>query len=173
MPPVATTVKRSHHQRRPVPAFTEEMFRGFHGGRLLWLEAWLTSISSGFIFEKAIMNLKTALMVVGMVGIMAVAATLFAISYVAYGTFAYSGGKALERLAADEQSYWAKYDQLQAGMTYDQVVEIMGEPDRDALGLRATWRVNGSGLNQIAVYFQAGKLRKVRWLHLGRFVMEK
>ena len=41
------------------------------------------------------------------------------------------------------------------------------------LGLRATWRINGSGLNQMAVYFHNGELRKVRWLHLGRFVMEK
>ena len=41
------------------------------------------------------------------------------------------------------------------------------------LGLRPTWKVNGSDLNQIAIYMYDGKVRKVRWLHLGRFVLEK
>jgi|SRR3989339_1087091 len=94
-------------------------------------------------------------------------------AYIGYSTFAYSGSKALPRITAEEQPYLIKYNQLQRGMTHDQVRAILGESDRNELGLRPTWRVNDSSINQIAVYFQGDRLRKVRWLHIGRFIMEK
>jgi hypothetical protein len=115
------------------------------------------------------MKFKTALLVAAVV-----VAPLGAGSvYFAYSTFAYSGTEAIARLTEDDRPYLLKYDQLQRGMSYDHVVAILGEPDRDALGGRATWKVNQSSLSQISVYFAEGKVRKARWLHLGRFVMEK
>jgi len=98
---------------------------------------------------------------------------IVAVGSVAYSTFAYTGSKALARISTDEKGHLEKFNQLAIGMDYDQVVEIMGTPDRDALGLRPTWKVNGSDLNQIAIYMYDGKVGKVRWLHIGRFVLEK
>jgi hypothetical protein len=98
---------------------------------------------------------------------------MVAIGSVAYSTFAYTGSKAVARVSTNEKRYLDKFNQLTIGMDYDQVTEIMGTPDRDALGLRPTWKVNGSDRNQIAIYMYDGKVRRVRWLHLGRFVLEK
>jgi len=113
--------------------------------------------------------MKTAWMIIAGVLTLGVAASL----YVGYSTFAYSGDRAFSRLTPEEQPYLMKYNQLHSGMTYDQVLAILGEPSRDGLGIRPTWCVNNSGFNQIAVYFQDGRLRKVRWMHIGRFVLEK
>jgi hypothetical protein len=39
--------------------------------------------------------------------------------------------------------------------------------------VRPTWEVDGSALNQIAVYFWEGRAVKVRWIKVGRFIYEK
>ena len=57
-------------------------------------------------------------------------------------------------------------------MTYDDVISIMGPADREALGIRPTWKVNGSSLNQIAIYFSNDKIFKKRWLAIGRFILD-
>ncbi len=88
-------------------------------------------------------------------------------------TFLNTGDKALKRISPAEEPYLAKYNLLQIGMTYDQVIAIMGKPDREALGLRPTWRVNDSPFNQISAYFENEKLFKVRWMHIGSFILEK
>jgi hypothetical protein len=115
------------------------------------------------------MKIKTVLIIAASVA----ALGLLVCGYIAYSTFAYSGSRALSRLTPEDQPYFVMYNQLQTGMTYDQAVAILGEPDRYAMGIRPTWLVNDSSLNQIAVYFQNGKLRKVRWMSIGRFIMEK
>jgi hypothetical protein len=57
-------------------------------------------------------------------------------------------------------------------MSYEQVVTILGKPDREAVGIRPTWRVQGNPVNQIAVYFKANGVFNVRWISMGRFVYE-
>jgi outer membrane protein assembly factor BamE (lipoprotein component of BamABCDE complex) len=93
--------------------------------------------------------------------------------YVLQATFSNSGDKARTKISSAERSYLEKYDRIKIGMSYDEVVSILGQPDRDAFGVRPTWKVNRSSLNQIAAYFGNSRLFQLRWMAVGRFVMEK
>ena len=76
------------------------------------------------------MKNRTLLFVFGIILLMVAAV----VGYVAVPTFLNTGSKALTRITPVEKPYLAKFNRLQIGMTYDQVIAIMGEPDRDALG---------------------------------------
>ena len=106
------------------------------------------------------------------VAILLAALVLYAV-FLAYTTFSNSGDGARLKVSGQEQPYLAKYDLLSKGMTHEQIVSVLGPPDRDALGKRYSWRVNGNGLSQIAVYYDEGRARKIRWLHVGQFILEK
>ena len=88
-------------------------------------------------------------------------------------TFPYSGDKAIPRMSESERALLATLQTIAPGTSYDELVGILGEPDREALGLRPTWRVAGSPLNQVAVYMSDGAVRKIRWLKVGVFLWEQ
>jgi len=93
---------------------------------------------------------------------------------VAYWTVSTQGEAAIAAMTDDDRRWLAKLEALHAGMSYADVETLLGEPDReDIAGLRPTWAVDGSPLNQIAVYFWDGRAVKVRWIKVGHFFYEK
>ncbi len=93
--------------------------------------------------------------------------------YVMVETFSYMGEKALSRMNPDETAFLSQFEKVNAQMTYEQVVEILGPPDRSGAGMRPTWKFQGNPLSQVALYFHGGHPKKLRWLKLGGFVYEK
>lgn len=104
--------------------------------------------------------------------ILLIVITLATIAYGTYRTFSHQGEKALTQMTSAELALLEKVKLIRKGMSYNEVVILLGEPDRNALGLRPTWRVDGSAANQIAVYFVNDGVFKVRWLSLGDFIYE-
>ena len=72
-----------------------------------------------------------------------------------------------------EKPWLEKFDQLRPGMTREEILAILGEPDRGSLPSRPTWRVAGSASSQIAVTFTDHRATRIRWLAIGRFLLEK
>lgn len=97
-----------------------------------------------------------------------------AAALVFYRTFSTQGEAAIAAMTDADRRWLAKVETLRAGMSHEDVETLLGEPDReDIAGLRPTWAVDGSPLNQIAVYFWEGRTVKVRWIKVGHFVYEK
>jgi len=97
-----------------------------------------------------------------------------AAALVFYRTLSTQGEAAVAAMSEADRRWLAKVETLRAGMSYADVETLLGEPDReDITGLRPTWAVDGSPLNQIAVYFWQGRTVKVRWIKVGHFVYEK
>jgi hypothetical protein len=93
---------------------------------------------------------------------------------VLYRTVSTQGEAAIAAMTEADRRWLAKVELIRPGMTYAEVEALLGEPDREDLaGLRPTWEVDGSALNQIAVYFWEGRVVKVRWIKVGRFFYEK
>jgi hypothetical protein len=93
---------------------------------------------------------------------------------VLYWTVSTQGEAAIAAMSDTDRRWFAKVETLHGKMSYSDVAALLGEPDReDIAGLRPTWEVDGSPLNQIAVYFWEGRAVKVRWIKVGRFVYEK
>jgi len=93
---------------------------------------------------------------------------------VAYWTVSTHGEAAIAAMTDADRRWLAKVETLRGGMSYEDVETLLGEPDREDLaGARPTWAVDGSPLNQIAVYFWEGRAVKVRWIKIGYFVYEK
>jgi hypothetical protein len=88
-----------------------------------------------------------------------------------YRTISTQGEAAIAAMTDADRRWLAKVEALRAGMSRAEVERLLGEPDRDDLtGVRPTWAVDGSSLNQIAVYFWEGQAVKVRWMKVGHFV---
>lgn len=97
-----------------------------------------------------------------------------AAAYVFYRTLSTQGEAAVAAMTDADRRWLAKVETLHGRMTYADVEALLGEPDRDDLaGVRPSWAVDGSPLNQIAVYFWDGRAVKVRWIKVGHFVYEK
>jgi hypothetical protein len=97
-----------------------------------------------------------------------------AAALVFYRTFSTQGEAAIAAMTDADRRWLAKVETLHGRMGYAEVATLLGEPDReDIAGLRPTWEVDGSPLNQIAVYFWDGRAVKVRWIKVGYFVYEK
>jgi len=93
---------------------------------------------------------------------------------VLYWTVSTQGEAAIAAMSDTDRRWFAKVETLHGKMSYPDVAALLGEPDReDIAGLRPTWAVDGSPLNQIAVYFWEGRAVKVRWIKVGHFVYEK
>ena len=115
------------------------------------------------------MKLKNKILVaVVLVVIVVVAVVVLGV----YRTLSNQGEKAISLMNESELALLEKVSLIQKGMSYDEVTEILGEPDREALALRPSWMVNNSPFNQISVYFGNEGAFKVRWLNLGCFVFE-
>ncbi len=86
-----------------------------------------------------------------------------------------SGDDALTKMNSDEREYYDKtVSLLEIGVTYEDVVEKLGEPDRGAGSARPSWKpIADDNLNQIAIYFNNGKVRKIKWMKVGVFMWEK
>ena len=93
---------------------------------------------------------------------------------VLYRTISTQGDAAIAAMTDADRRWLVKVETLRAGMSHAEVEALLGEPDREDLtGARPTWAVDGSPLNQIAVYFWEGRAVKVRWMKVGHFVYAK
>jgi hypothetical protein len=89
-------------------------------------------------------------------------------------TFGTRGQDAVARMSDDERALLAKLQSLRRGMSYQQVIAIMGEPDDGGpFGMRPKWKVDGSPLGQVAVYIHPDGARRILWISLGRFVYDQ
>src|SRR5215813_1610734 len=89
-------------------------------------------------------------------------------------TFVNSGPAAVAVMDPAERSIFAKTEQLRRGMSKEQVVAILGQPDEEgALGLRPKWCIGSCALNGLAVYFLPTGAEKVLWISVGRFAYER
>lgn len=96
------------------------------------------------------------------------------VALVFYRTVSTHGDAAIAAMTDADRRWLAKVEALHGRMSYADVEALLGEPDReDIAGLRPTWEVDGSPLNQIAVYFWEGRAEKVRWIKVGHFVYAK
>ena len=89
-------------------------------------------------------------------------------------TFLNSGPRAIEVMDASELEVLSRIRQLQRGMSRDDAIAILGEPDEyGAFGLRPKWQVGWNPLNAYVVYFYADGAHKVVWLNVGKFSYER
>jgi len=98
---------------------------------------------------------------------------LSVVAFVGVQTFRNRGEAAIARMNGSELELLSRVNQVRKGMSYDDTISILGKPDREAFGLRPSWRVNGNPWNQVAVYFDGQGARNVRWMSIGRFVYER
>ena len=97
-----------------------------------------------------------------------------AAAFVVYRTVATHGEAAIAAMTDADRRWLAKVETLHGRMSYAKLEALLGEPDReDIAGVRPTWAIDGSPLNQVAVYFWEGRAVKVRWIKVGYFVYEK
>ena len=76
------------------------------------------------------------------------------------------GKDALSKMSPGERTFAEKVDQVQRGMTKEQVVAILG-PEYRERNWMLIWEPTGSGANQVRVYFIKGTVHNVRWTKLG------
>jgi hypothetical protein len=86
-------------------------------------------------------------------------------------TFFHTGPDAVAQMDPSELVLLAKIEQIKPGMSRQDVVRVLGEPDEDKI-FRLEWLVNRNPLNGVAIDFYPG-VRRVRWASLGRFLYEK
>ena len=105
---------------------------------------------------------------------LAAAAVIVICGPVIYRTVSTTGDAAVAAMDNAERAFHAKLERLTGDMTLEEVVTILGPPDRSGATLRPTWRgPGGSPFNQVAIYFHLnGKVRKIRWMKIGHFVWE-
>ncbi|MBI1301142.1 MAG: hypothetical protein GC137_05720 [Alphaproteobacteria bacterium] len=88
-------------------------------------------------------------------------------------TLKYTGDLAIKRMSKNERVILEKVDLIEQNMSFEDVISILGNPDRDGGGFRPTWVVNDNKLNQIAVYIGTEGVWKVRWMKVGSFIYEE
>jgi hypothetical protein len=104
----------------------------------------------------------------------AVAAILVAGGFVATRTFGTTGQDAIERMSSDERAFLVKLRSLRRGMPFENVVEILGDPDDEGpLRMRPRWNIDGSPLNGVAVYILPGGADHFTWISIGRFTYQE
>ncbi len=99
---------------------------------------------------------------------------LLIVSYIAFET-AHTGEAAFKRMSATEQRIATKLKTLSASSSLDDLVAILGQPERSGAGLRPTWcGPSGGGHDQIAVYLnpRSATIRKIRWMKICSFFWE-
>ena len=88
-------------------------------------------------------------------------------------TFGTRGEDAVARMNSDERAILGKLLSLRRGMSYEEVISVMGAPDDEGpLGMRPRWNVGGSPLNGVAVYIFADGAHHFTWISIGRFVYD-
>ena len=92
--------------------------------------------------------------------------------FILYRTVSRSGERAVAATHVDEREH-LDLKRLQRGMTYEEVVSVLGTPTRAGGYFRPTWRYRNNPFSQVAVYFDAEGAGKVRWMSLGIFIYER
>ena len=89
-------------------------------------------------------------------------------------TFGTTGQHAIDRMSPDERAFLAKLRSLRRGMSFEQVVAVLGEPDDEGpLRLRPRWNVGGNPLSGVAIYLYPGGAHHFTWISIGRFTYQE
>ena len=89
-------------------------------------------------------------------------------------TFGTNGQEAVDRMSPDERAFLAKLQSLRRGMSYEQVVGILGRPsDEGPLQMRPRWNVGGNPLSAVAVYIFPDGAHHFTWIGVGRFTYQE
>ena len=103
-----------------------------------------------------------------------VAAILASGGALAVRTFGTTGQAAVERMSQDERALLEKLRSLKRGMSFDQVVAIMGTPDDEGpLQMRPKWNVGGNPMNAVVVYIHPEGAQRFTWIHVGSFIYDE
>ena len=81
------------------------------------------------------------------------------------------GEEALEAMTPEERAHAEDVlMKIERDATYNEVVEILGEPHRNAGFMRPSWLgPYGDEKSQIQIYFIDEEVAKIRWIKLGKF----
>jgi hypothetical protein len=102
------------------------------------------------------------------------AALLAAGGALAYRTFATTGNAAIDRMDPEERAFLVKLQSLRRGMSFEQAVAILGQPDDEGpFQMRPRWNIGGNPLNSVAVYIHPSGLDHFTWISIGRFTYDE
>ena len=103
-----------------------------------------------------------------------VAAVLGVGGLLAFRTFGTTGQEAIDRMNTEERAFLAKLQLLRRGMSFAQVIEILGRPNEEGpLQMRPKWLIGGNPLNGVAVYIHPEGAHRFVWISIGRFTYEE
>ena len=88
---------------------------------------------------------------------------------VGYLTYRNSGENAVEQMSESEKVILEKVVTITKGMTYEEVVVILGEPTSLADSVAPVWTVNNEPQNQLTVLFGHSGVTSVNWAKAGSF----
>jgi len=117
------------------------------------------------------MRRRTLLITVIAVFLGIAAVSAFAVAM--YSTMVNQGEGALMAMSSEERLFAdSTLSLLRPGMDYQDVISVLGPPDRPN-PLRPSWiGPGGVPWSQVMVYFDAAGVRKLRWLKFGSFLYE-
>jgi len=95
-----------------------------------------------------------------------------AAGYLWYSTSKTTGEDAVAEMSESEKEFLEKIETVNNGMNYEQVVEIMGEPDMGVFPIH-TWKVNEELGNTAAVHFDKDGAEKLIWVKPNSFSYTK
>jgi hypothetical protein len=101
----------------------------------------------------------------------AILVAIFAVgAFFAVRTFGTNGQEAIARMTVEERVMLSRLQSIRRGMSYAEVVEVVGEPDESGpLGMRPKWLIGGNPLNGVVVYILPTGAHKFTWISIGRF----
>jgi len=106
--------------------------------------------------------------------ILVVAAILAVGGALTWRTFGTTGQDAIDRMSPDERAYLEKLRTLRRGMSFDEIVAVLGRPNDDGpLQMRPRWSVGGNPLNAVAVYIHPDGAHHFTWISAGRFTYQE
>ena len=112
--------------------------------------------------------MKTLFKIIGVIILLAIVGG----GVVGYLTYKNSGENAIEKMSDSEKEILAKVVTIPKGMSYAEVVEILGEPSDLADTTAPLWTVNDEPQNRLVVIFGHSGVTSVQWAKAGSFYYE-
>jgi len=91
---------------------------------------------------------------------------------VGYLTYRNSGEGAIAKMSESEKEVLDKVVTIEKGMTFEEVVAILGEPTNLSDSVTPLWTVNNEPQNRLTVLFGHSGVTSVQWAKAGSFYYE-
>ena len=89
-----------------------------------------------------------------------------------YKTFGTTGEDAVAKMSESEKVILDKVVTISKGMTYEEVVVILGEPTDLSESVAPIWTVNGEQYNRLVVLFGHSGVTSAKWTKFWSFYYE-